>query len=74
MRDWITTHTIRVLGWHGKEKYAELRTWVESIPGASFDKARSISYIDGDIYHHDIIFQTEEDKLVCKIIFGGMVA
>lgn len=74
MSDYRTSdYTVRVAGWHGKEKHTDLRTWVESVPGASFDKNCARSFISGDTYYHNIIFQTEEDKLICKIIFGEMV-
>jgi hypothetical protein len=71
---WNSRLTARIMGWNGKEEHRSIEAWVKSIPGAEFDTARGISYINGEIYHYDMVFATEEDLLACKLKFGSMVA
>ena len=53
--------------------HEEIDEWIHTVPGAYFDKSRSISYIDGVTYFHDLEFATEEDLVAFKLKFAGKV-
>ena len=74
MRD-FWDHGGRILG--GQQYtgiHEKIEEWIEKIPGAHFSKGGGISYLNGKIYHHDVVFQSEEDLLAFKLAFHGSVA
>jgi hypothetical protein len=71
---WAVIHRARIIGgWKDQETYNNIEEWVAKTPGAFFDKARGISYINGQIFFSDVQFETEEDVLVFKLTFPEMV-
>jgi hypothetical protein len=67
------TCTGRVIGgWTNQSEYDKLVEWIRP-NRAFFDKARGISYINGNIYYADIVFIEEEDALICKLMFPTLV-
>mgnify|MGYP000355504001 CR=1 FL=1 len=71
---WTVIHRARIIGgWRDQKTYDDIEKWVANTPGAFFDKARGISYINGNIFYSDVQFETSEDVLVFKLTFLEMV-
>jgi len=52
------------------ERVAE---WIKTVPGARFRRGAGVSYINGVVYYHDLVFDTGEDLLAFKLAFAGAV-
>jgi hypothetical protein len=60
-------------GFQLDSEFDRLDAWISMQEHARWDMARGISYINGRIYPSDIEFDSEEDQLVCKLMFSEMV-
>ena len=43
--------------------------WIESVPGAKWNRPGGVSYINGVIYQNEIQFDSEADLLAFKLKF-----
>lgn len=50
--------------------HEKITKWVKTVPDAYLDKSLGISYINGRIFINHIVFKTEEDLLMCMMLFS----
>jgi len=59
-------------GWR-QDRYILLDEWVNGCEGAVWDYNGGRTFLNGKVYHSMILFDTEEDLLVCKLMFPELL-
>jgi len=54
--------------------HQKIEEWMKTVPGAHFNKTDGVTWINGDVFYHQIVFLTEEDLIACKLKFAGFVS
>ena len=60
-------------GWRDTDKFSELENWVIENNAVWQNECGKSTIINGKVYYSYVIFETEEDMLVCKLLFPNMV-
>ncbi len=72
--EWAVIYTGRILGGLQNTGIHEtVQQWINSVPGAYFDKLNGFSYLNGTTYYNVVIVPSEEDLLAFKLVFAGSV-
>jgi hypothetical protein len=71
---WKSNYIARIKGglqFTGVHQHVE--EWIKSVPGAKFNRAGGVSYINGVIYFNELKFESEADLLAFKLKFTNEV-
>lgn len=59
--------------WSYPAQYGRLEEWVYGYNGARWNYASGWSNINGRMYYSELFFNSEEDLLICKLMFPELI-